>query len=364
MFKPLLQILIVQLALVATISTLVYLRRKRDAEAYNNGSFMTLSGVFDGGNKNTAVQMALVPSSNGSSEKNQTFNVVLDTTVDKMSISAAPMSYNAERLNKPASTIVSYDLNQQKPMITYGYPVSMVGNLTVLGDIGGMRSLNAPTVIADQINLQGGWIVAPGKLASGYGDLTVKNGQQAPVVTVTKSSVNMAHPINAPAMISSGNITTPDLNISKNGGCVTGAGSKVCFKDGVVNTDNISMNNANAAVLAAGTANIGGVKIGRRDTEGDKPKVVQTIDADLIELRNKTLLGLGGEINIGDFKLIEDRPARLSVFYKSKRVMELDATGSRSSDLYLYNQDDAERFVFMSSATSLLTKNARNDDKD
>lgn len=318
MFKQLLQILMVQLVVTTLVATCVaYFKRHENfynmlRGNYNNSAnTMYLQGVRD---NERAVQMSVQPTDNG-----QTFNLQLDSSVRSMNISTASM--NARNHNEPPRTFASYMLSGT-PSITYGVPVSITDNATVYGDITASKNVSAAKVKTPELAIDNGWTIG----ASAGKNLTVKRSDNSGI-TLSDSGLH-ASAVNA------GNV-----HITNPFGC-TAKDPKACT----------------------------GIRLGAKtstDDKGENAKVIQTIDADYIELKNNKLVGKDtGEVIIGNFTMVEDHPGRLSVFYKRKRVLELDATGSRATDLYLYNQDNNENYVYMSSATKTITKNVRSDERD
>lgn len=362
MFKELIKILFVQIALITVIVIgVTYLGTGRTEGYFNNNNFYLYGSYNNNGSDNRAVQMSVNRASGGDGYS-QTFNVQLDSTIDTMNISTTPLSYyGRNNRNGAAKTLVSYSTNQN-PSITYGVPVNAMGNVTVYGDLVASKNFSTGKIKTSEVTLDNGTAIGAGT-GNTAKHLVFKNG--ASQVSVSDTGLN------------ANNINAANISISNPGGCI-GRDQKVCFKDGIVesgkmNIADSTMNNASITTANLNWANINGgsvagIRLGGKtetDEKGENPKIVQTIDADYILLKNNKYLGKDtGDVKIGNFTLVEDHPGRLSFFFKKKRVMELDATGSRSTDLYLYNQDNNENYTYMSSGTKAITKNEKNDARE
>lgn len=395
MFNELLQILIVQLTLVSVIALWVsFVMPAMPSREHFQSSYFYLSNPYDrsGNNDNRAFQMNVERGNRGN--ESSRLDITLDNTVDNMRIMTSPISRNSSnRGNQQTQTLVDYDL--QKQSISYNAPVSMK-DLTVSGSINASRDLSIGNIQAKTVSLENGWALGTDSKTAG---LAFRKGAINPV-TINNNNVNVpgalasssltTGTINARDVIaagnmsmgaisakgdvnSGGNVNTQNVNVTANGGCIGRGGRKICFKDDAVesasmNLGSASINNAGMNWAAMNGASIGGIKVGSKvatDEKGENPKVLQTLDADYIELRNNVVLGKdNGEVRVGNFRLVEDKPGRLSIFWKQKRMAELDATGSRSTDFYLYNQDSTENYAYMSSSSKQITKNIREGDKE
>jgi hypothetical protein len=420
MFKQVLQILLVQLLLIVCVSVAVTFSRKHES-FFNSSDYPVLATNYNGQSypsMNAKITRDLNPESyriygNNNQTGRHQLDIQLDSTLSAMNLSTFDLSHEAnqrrsfkDRNNYTAQAgknIVTYNINGNDPSVTYWAPVTMsnltilgsfnsgrdltvssnltvgknitgASNLTVLGNISAARNVSGDRIQTKELALDNGWVVGGGGPAS----LVMKNANTS--MTMTNNAISTPGSLNA-ATVNGTNanfatVNANSINMAQNASCI-GRNAKMCFDDasgndvnrirfvGDASFSNAVINNAGINWAAMNGASIDGIRISKKvktDEKGENPKITQVLDADYIELKNDKILGADhGEIKIGNFRLVEDsvKPGRLTVYFKTKPVAELDATGSRTTELYLYNRDNNENYVYMSSGTKTITKNAR-----